>query len=118
MKKIILSIFFLFGSFAFPSATHAQMPFGGLDIFEFPCTCSPFMYTVFTPLFLSSPIPLAGPLAVPDAPTLFPFYILFPTAWALGTFTPGAQACWMYVGVGCAPLPVLGTMLPFTGTSL
>jgi hypothetical protein len=75
------------------------------------------MYTVFTPLFLG-PVPTAGALAVPDTPTLFAFYYLFPSAWALGTFTPGVQACFMYVGWGCAPLPTLGVMDPFTGTSL
>ena len=42
------------------------------------------MYTVFTPLFLG-PVPMTGVLAVPYTPTLFPFYVLFPSAWALGT---------------------------------
>ncbi len=118
MKKIILGTLFFLG-FAFPSSTHAAVGvmFGGLDIFEFPCTCSPAMFTVFVPLFLG-PIPVAGALAVPDTPTLFPWYELFPSAWALGFYTPGAQSCMIYVGTGCAPLPVIGTMTPFTGTSL
>lgn len=117
MKKVLLGSFIFFCAMTLPSISHAQVPFGGLDVFEFPCTCSPFMYTVFTPLFLG-PVPMTGVLAVPYTPTLFPFYVLFPSAWALGTFTPGVQACLMYAVMGCFPLPVMGVMNPFTGTSL
>lgn len=116
MKKIILSFIF-FCAVTLPSPLHAQVMFGGLDVWEIPCTCSPFMYTWFTPLFLG-PVPVTGALAVPDTGTIFPFYQLFPSAWALGTYTPGVQSCWMYAVAGCFPLPVLGTMDPTTGTSL
>ncbi len=117
MKKIFLGSFVFLSAFALPPLSHAQTPFGGLDVFEMPCTCSPFMYTVFTPFYLG-PIPVTGVLAVPDTPTIYPYYELFPSAWALGLFTPGGQACWMYVGWGCVPLPTAGVMDPFTGTSL
>ncbi len=148
MKKLLFSSFLLFFVLALPPVSHAQFslpgddpginsatgtgdptpgttaaeamgrPFGGLDVFEFPCTCSPFMYTVFAPLYLSA-IPMVGALATPDSPTMFPYYALFPSAWALGFFTPGVPACWMYVGWGCLPiLSTLGVMTPFTGTSL
>jgi hypothetical protein len=117
MKRLLLASVIFFSIIAAPSRSSAQVLFGGLDVFEFPCTCSPFMYTTFTPLFLG-PLPIVGTLAVPDTPTLFPFYELFPSAWALGTYTPGVQACWMYAVAGCFPLPVIGVMDPFTGTSL
>jgi hypothetical protein len=117
MKKMILVAAFFF-TLALPTHSHAQVPFGGLDVFEFPCTCSPYTYTVFFPLYLGNPVPVTGVLAVPDAPTLFAFYELFPSAWALGTYTPGVQACLMYAVAGCFPLPVLGVMTPYTGTSL
>lgn len=99
-----------------PSSSHAQAFFGGLDVFEFPCTCSPFMYTVFTPFFIG-PVPITATLAVPDTPTMFPFFILHPGAWALGFYTPAVQACWMYAAAGCFILPTLGAMTPLTGTS-
>jgi hypothetical protein len=102
----------------FPSSSHAQVPFGGLDLFEVPCTCSvAYNWHYFGPLFLSNPVPITGPLAAPQA-IAFPFYILHPGAWALGTYTPGVQACWMYIGFGCAPLPVMGAITPFTGSSI
>jgi len=117
MKKILLGCFILFSVTLLPSSSHAQVPFGGLDVFEFPCTCSPYMYTYFAPLFYG-PVPAAGVLAVPDWGVAFPFYELFPSAWALGTYTPGVQACWMYAVMGCFTLPVVGVVDPFTGTSL
>lgn len=117
MRKIALISVVAFIMFAWPAYSHAQVFFGGLDVFEFPCTCSPFMFTVFTPFF-AGPVPITAALAVPDTPTTFPFYYLFPSAWALGFYTPAAEACWMYAGTGCFLLPTLGAMTPFTGTSL
>jgi hypothetical protein len=101
-----------------PRPSHAQLMDGGLEIFEFPCTCSPFRYAMFTPLWLGTVVPIAGALAIPDTPNLFPFFILHPGAWMLGFETPAVQACWMYAGAGCFPLPVLGTLTPFTGSSI
>jgi len=116
MKRSILSLVFL-AAIAFPAYSHAQVPFGGLDVFEIPCTCSPFTFHVFTPLYVASPIPITGALAASYTPNLWMYYILHPGAWALGYFVPAAEACWMYAVAGCFPLPTLGTISPFTGTS-
>lgn len=117
MKKILFGLTLLFCVTIFPPQTHAQVPFGGLDVFEYPCTCSPYMYVWFAPLFLG-PEPATGALAFPDWGVAFPFYELFPSAWALGFFTPGVQACWEYAGYSCFTIPVEGVVDPLTGTSL
>ena len=116
MQKILIGSLFLFFAVTVPSAAHAQIPFGGFDVAEIPCTCG-FVYTwhYFAPLFLG-PVPITGPLAAPWV-IAFPFYILHPGAWALGLYTPGVQACFMYVGFGCAPLPSFGLINPLTGSS-
>jgi hypothetical protein len=116
MKTTIFTAL-LFLCMLIPSRSEAQVPFGGLDVFEIPCTCSPFTYHWFAPLWIG-PVPLTGPLAAPDTPNLFPFYILHPAAWALGFMTPGVEACWMYAVAGCFPLPTLGVITPFTGSSI
>lgn len=117
IKTLLISSAFL-AVFTFPSQSHAQVPFGGLDVFTVPCTCGfAFNYHWFVPLFLG-PAPVSGPLAAPITPNLFAFYILHPGAWALGFFVPGVQSCWMYAAVACFPLPVLGTITPYTGTSI
>lgn len=117
MKSFLLSLVFV-SALLLPSRSLAQVPFGGLEVFTFPCTCSPFRYVVLTPVWISpNPVPVTGAFADTYAHT-FAWYVGHPGAWDLGFFTPGVQACWMYVGVGCAPLPVLGTITPFTGTSL
>lgn len=116
MKKLFFALAFASVA-AFPSYTHAQVPFDGLDVFEIPCTCSPFTYHVFAPLFVASMVPITGALAASYTPNLWMYFILHPGAFALGYFVPGAQACWMYAVAGCFPLPVLGTITPFTGSS-
>ncbi|MFZ2167716.1 MAG: hypothetical protein WAV50_02485 [Minisyncoccia bacterium] len=117
MRSIFIGSLFLFSLIILSPVSHAQVPFGGLDVMEIPCTCG-FVYNwhFFAPLFLNNPVPIAGPLAAPQA-IAFPFYILHPGAWALGIYTPGVQACWMYVGWGCAPLASYGLILPLTGSS-
>lgn len=116
MKKIILGFVIFFSAMTFPSHTYAQAPFGGLETFEFPCTCSAFTMHFFSPLYLGTLVPTVGWLAAPFTPLTFLFYYLAPSFWALGTYTPGVQACYMYVGLGCAPVPGLGVILPLTGT--
>lgn len=117
MKKTLFISFAFFIAFAFPSQSYAQVMFGGLDVFTIPCTCGfTFNYHWFAPLFLG-PVPTTGPLAAAVTPTTFPFFVLHPGAWALGFYAPGVQSCWMYAAVACFPLPVLGTITPFTGTS-
>lgn len=118
IRNIVIGSLFFFSAIALPNTSHAQVPFGGLDVMTIPCTCG-FVYNwhYFAPLFLNNPVPISGPLAAPQA-IAFPFYILHPGAWALGLFTPGVQACWMYVGFGCAPLPSYGAISPLTGSSI
>lgn len=113
-KKTLISFIFLC-ALAFPSQSYAQAPFGGLSVFIIPCTCSPFTYQWFVPLFLG-PVPATGPLAVPLT-TGFPFFVLHPGAWALGFELVGVQSCWMYSALGCFVLPTLGAITPVTGTS-
>lgn len=117
MKKILLVSLVLSFIAAFPLASRAQVAFGGLEVASFPCTCGfAFTYHVFAPLYVSS-VPGAGALAAPTGPTTYPFYVLHPSAWALGLFTPGVQSCWMWAGKFCFPLSTLGTITPFTGVS-
>jgi len=117
MKQILLGSVIFFSIVMFPSLSHAQAPFGGLVIFELPCTCSPFTWQWLTPLYFG-PLPFAGALAAPDTPFLFEYYYSFPSTWVLGKYIPGVQACWMFAVAGCFPLPTIGLMTPFTGTSL
>ena len=117
MKKNLFVSLLFFSAAVFPSATHAQTPFGGLDVFTMPCTCGfAYNYHVFAPLYLSS-VPITGAFAALVTPTIYSYHVLHPGAWALGSFTPGVQACWMWAGHFCYPLPTLGTISPFTGTS-
>lgn len=119
MRKIIIGTLIFFCSFVLPSPSHAQAPFGGLDVFEFPCTCSPYMYTWFAPLYLGSIVPVTGALAVPDWGVAFAYYELTPGAWAYGFYTPGVQACYWYHGYECDPAPpTMGVVTPYTGVSI
>lgn len=115
MKKFyllaVVAVFFL------PAPSHAQVPFGGLEVLEYPCTCSPFMYEAFAPLYIASAVPITGSMADPYS-HLFAYFVPHVGSWQYGFFTPGLQSCLVYVGVGCAPLPVYGTILPFTGSSI
>jgi hypothetical protein len=118
MRKILFS-FLLAGSFfVLPESSHAiGLPFGGLETYQFPCTCSPaYMWGFFSPLFLSNPAPLTGALATPLS-VGFATYVPHVGSYALGFYTPGVQACWIYVVVGCIPLPTIGAITPLTGVS-
>lgn len=95
------------------------LPFGGITTISIPCTCTFTFWTWFTPLYLSS-VPMAGPLAyVPYGTVLFGNFIppIVPVTPHLGAYIPGVQACWMYVGIACIPLPVIG-MMGFVGSGL
>ena len=90
------------------------VPFGGLVLWEYPCTCSPGTIMVY----LSLPRPglyAVNPTAL--GPLLFLDKVIAPGSWLLGSYAPGVQSCIMYYGVTCAPFPVLGTITS-TGTSL
>lgn len=118
MKKILFGSLLLLSAAAFPFSTRAQVPFGGLEVFMMPCTCGfVYNYHVFAPLYLGA-VPTTGAFSYPMSPTAYPFYLLHPGAWALGFFAPGAQACWMWAGKFCYPLPNLGIITTITGTSL
>lgn len=117
MTRTFVSFVFLC-AFALPLVSRAQAPFGGLVVDEVPCTCTPaFTWQFFTPLYFSM-TPTIGALAVPVAPFMFAFWYSSIGSWLLGFYTPGAQACYIYVGVSCVQLPVLGMVEPFTGSSL
>lgn len=118
MKNIVLVCLVALCMSAFPSVSRAQAPFGGLVVSEVPCTCTPaFTWQFFTPIYFSL-TPTIGALAVPVAPFMFANWYSFPGSWLLGLYTPGAQACYVYVGISCVQLPVLGMVESFTGSSL
>lgn len=97
-----------------PVYAGAGLPFGGLIVWEYPCTCSPGTFMVY----LSLPRPgiyAINPIIL--GPLLFLDKVVAPGSWLLGTYLPGVQSCLMYYGVTCAPFPVLGT-ISMTGTSL
>lgn len=108
-----------------PARSHAQaigLPFGGYVNYSLPCTCSGTLWVWFTPLYLGGPIIGAGPLVYsPFSTLLFSNYLIgVPGTWHLGSYVPGAQACWMIApppAVGCVPLPAAGVMTA-VGTSL
>lgn len=114
----------LLASFLFPLKASAVVPpllsYGGTHIFSLPCTCSLSAWAYYAPLFLSS-VPVTGPITyVPGASWLFANFIppIVPDLTDYeGAFLPGVQACWIYVGLACVPLPSLG-VTAFTGTGL
>jgi len=120
MKNVALALFVLLfaSALAFPSVSYAQVPFGGLVVAEIICTCSPYTWQWLVPLYTGGLIPITGALAVPDTPFTYAFYYSTIGTWMLGLYIPGNQSCMMYVGLGCVVLPSLGSVTPFTGTSL
>jgi hypothetical protein len=109
----------------FPSRLNGQaigLPFGGYVNYSLPCTCSGTLWIWFTPLYLGGPIVASGPLVYsPFSTLLFSNYLIgVPGTWHLGSYVPGAQACWMIApppAVGCVPLPSTG-VITSVGTSL
>jgi len=113
---LILSLIF---AFSLPSRASAQgLPFGGLVTAFFPCTCSFTLAVWFTPLYLGGPIVVTGPLVYSPYSTIpyGNFLVGVPGTWEIGSYLPGAQACWMYAGLTCFPFPVVGLMTK-VGTS-
>lgn len=126
MKKvasIILSLSFVAGLF-FPfhqaqALVPPMLPFGGWPVFILPCTCSFTIWAWFAPLYLGGPVTATGPLVYVPYSTI-PFANFLPSIPAVphdGAYIPGVQACWMYVGIACVPLPSIGVM-GFVGTGL
>lgn len=84
------------------------------------CTCSGYYYMVFAPLFvygMPAGTEFAGALAVPPV-VAYSIFATSPAQKHIGTYVPGAQACYMYAVYGCYPLPTYGMVLPFTGVSV
>jgi hypothetical protein len=127
MKKLFVFVgvlvivsFFMFFAIAIPTHAAVLPSFGGLDVMMFPCTCTfgAIWWHFFTPLYINSPIPLAGPLASTANIIAYPSYYLHPGSWVIGTYTPGAgAACWVGVEPYCVPLPNLGLISPMTASS-
>ncbi|MFA6158494.1 MAG: hypothetical protein WC763_02600 [Candidatus Paceibacterota bacterium] len=124
-KKILLTVISLivFIAASLPSKASALtpplLPFGGVLDFWLPCTCSLQVWDYFTPLYLS-PVPVTGPMGyVWEATLLFADFIppVVPATSYKGAYIPGIQSCWMYAGVTCFPLPVIGT-IGFVGSGL
>lgn len=119
MKKFSL-IFLIVSSFVFfvPQA-EAQLaqPFGGLVTFTVPCACTGTLNVWFTPLYIAG-TPITGQITYSPFTTILYAYfnIGVPGTWHLGSYIPGVQACWVPVGLGCAPVPSLGLMTQ-VGTS-
>ena len=111
----IATVFMLFPV----STTKAQtgFQFGGLTSFSITCTCSAALWVWYTPLWLG-PIMMTGPMVYAPYGTLLwsNYSIGVPSRWALGSYTPGVQSCWMYAGFFCFPLPTIGHMIQ-VGTS-
>lgn len=122
MKKIIFGFLF-FTSIVFPSFSHAQVPFGGRDVFIFPnCTCTPiipiltcsnptpepptYIFHMFSPLWLGTAGPIGGWLAMLiGEPLVFPNYALLPGTWAIGEVIIAPPN----------PLTTCGMYIPFPG---
>lgn len=94
-------------------AASAMLPFGGA-IVGVPvwCGCTVSWWIPITPLPPSFPAAL---MYFPGSQA-FLSYNIPATLWLLGFYEPGPQ-CFVFVGVGCAPLPTQGLILPVVGSS-
>lgn len=107
-------------AFAIVGTMLPGFPFGGIVIVTLPCSCSVNLWIWFSPLYLSpKPGLFAGPLVyAPYETTLYgDFAIGVPSTWHLGSYLPGVQACWQYVGEACVIMKNYGLMNK-VGTSL
>lgn len=116
---VLISIHLLVSVMLVNKVQAAGLPFGGLEVFMLPCTCTggAFQWHVFAPLFLGG-APTVGALAAPSTPLTYMYYYLKIKSWALGFYTPGAgSVCLFGVTPYCWVLPNEGLILPNTGTS-
>lgn len=118
LVPLLLIPFFLLPSFA--SAVVTGVPFSGKIHSVIPCSCSPTLgFAVnFTPLFVSSPVPITGALYyTPALSVLFSWYNpITPTVWNLGKFVPALGECWVGAAPYCVVYPTIGHVI-FEGTS-
>jgi hypothetical protein len=127
MKKLVFSLFaagtLLFPALALPALVSAQtLPFGGLVVNTTVCTCPATagnLLITFAPFwFGASDVPSGGSLVyIPWLSKLYAWFeIGVPGTYHLGSYVPGIQACWMYSGNSCFPLPSMGVIYQ-VGTS-
>ncbi|KKU50255.1 MAG: hypothetical protein A3F53_01695 [Candidatus Zambryskibacteria bacterium RIFCSPHIGHO2_12_FULL_48_10] len=120
MKTALLSVLLSFAMLFPVSYAKAQiMPFGGLSTFFVPCTCSGNLAIWFAPFFLGGPAIATGFITYsPYATFQYSDYMAgMPDVWYLGSYIPGVQACYIYVGVTCTLFPTIGLMTQ-VGTGL
>jgi len=119
MIKVISVLFLSLSLFAYTPVVYAQVPFGGLDVIQIPCTCTAgyFWAVKFVPFFNPS-VPTTGVLVYQLGSIKFLNYVLHPGAWALGLYIPGAGQCYIGFAPYCVYVPNFGLISPITGTSL
>lgn len=104
----------LVGALSPTSSVRAQYesPFGGLVSFYYPCTCTANLWIWFTPLYLGGPAVITGPMVYSPYATIpyANYQIGIPGTYHLGSYLPGTQACWMYIGYGCIIWSSVGLM--------
>ena len=86
--------------------------FGGQIVGMLPCACSA-NWILYVRDVRYQMLPL---IYQPGITFLYKMYQPRPAVNSLGSFVPGG-VCLIYVGTGCSPVPVVGTMLQL-GTSL
>jgi|SRR3989344_312502 len=104
-------------SLTFSSArpVNAQSYFGGLRVLTMVCTCSA-NFLIYVLDYATNRV--LALVYQPGASLLYSFYNIYGT-YLLGSYTPGAGQCQMYVGTSCTQINSDGMLnaLPGTGTS-
>lgn len=118
MKKFYLSSILVIAMVFTPHLASAT-GYGGYVTFTVPCTCSGGLMAFFSPLYLSSKVPIFGSLYVPLTSRAYKHFLkAVPTTWEVGNFVPGG-VCLVLAPIPvdpCIPIPTLGTVR-FMGTS-
>lgn len=116
LNKVIAAAQSIFAPERAQAAT--GLPFGGFVTYAFPCTCTPWV----TSIFVALPMPTATSnfvLNYVNGTQAFGWYTLpTPSVAALGSYAPGVQSCYLIVPKTCIPLPAVGTITPEVGSSL
>lgn len=113
---VLLLSSFALGYFAISTSAVAPLGFGGRVVFWFPCTCSYSTVIYYKPTFPTT-LKMASLAYLPEGTLVYSLYniITYGTSH-LGQYLPGVQACYIYVGYGCALVPNDGVMIQL-GTS-
>jgi hypothetical protein len=113
---VLLAISFAVGFSVTKSRAIAALDFSGHLVSWLPCTCSASLWLFYAPN-VDQPFPGGALDYSPYSTITYSYYnMMTPGVWHLGQYLPGVQSCWIYVGAGCAPLPVLGHEI-MVGTS-